>query len=170
MPIRGPSAGGVRAKPNDRIQFDFMLDGVRYRPTIRRTPTTQNLRSARERLAGIRQRIRAGTFHFDQEIPEYRFLGRVGDSRGLSTRAQCTLASANRHPAVPEGRLRDTRAPGGCVVPLQPKNIQQRSQRAPACVRLRLPQPPTSHQPGARPAWVTYVAQGADPARSIPDR
>lgn len=85
MSIRGPSTGGVRAKPNDRIQFDFMLDGVRYRPTIRRTPTTQNLRSARERLAGIRQRIRAGTFHFDQEFPEYRFLGRVIDPSQVRT-------------------------------------------------------------------------------------
>lgn len=32
MNHRGLSAGGVRANPNNRIQFDFMLDGVRYRP------------------------------------------------------------------------------------------------------------------------------------------
>lgn len=85
MPIRGPSAGGVRAKPNNRIQFDFMLDGVRYRPTMRRTPTTQTLQAARERLAGIRQRIRAGTFHFDEDFPEYRFLGRVIDPSQVRT-------------------------------------------------------------------------------------
>jgi integrase len=85
MSSRGPSAGGVRAKPNNRIQFDFMLDGVRYRPTIRRAPTTQNLLAARERLTGIRQRIRAGTFFFDQEFPEYRFLGRVIDPSQVRT-------------------------------------------------------------------------------------
>jgi integrase len=85
MSIRGPSTGGVRAKPNNRIQFDFMLDGVRYRPTVRRTPTTQNLNAARERLAGIRQRIRAGTFHFDEEFPAYRFLGRVIDPSQVQT-------------------------------------------------------------------------------------
>lgn len=85
MHPRGPSAGGVRAKPNNRIQFDFMLDGVRYRPTIRRAPTTQNLQAARVRLAGIRQSIRAGTFFFDQEFPGYRFLGRVIDPSQVRT-------------------------------------------------------------------------------------
>lgn len=124
MPIRGPSAGGVRAKPNNRIQFDFILDGVRYRPTVRRTPTSQNLQSARERLAGIRQRIRAGTSNFDEEFPEYRFLGRVVDAVRLSTRAERTLASADRCPALPAGRLRDARARRGCI-PLQQKDIQQ---------------------------------------------
>ena len=85
MSSRGPSAGGVRAKPNNRIQFDFTLDGVRYRPTIRRASTTQNLLAARVRLTGIRQRIRAGTFFFDQEFPEYRFLGRVIDPSQVRT-------------------------------------------------------------------------------------
>ncbi len=85
MPIRGPSTGGVRAKRNNRIQFDFMLEGVRHRPTVRRTPTTQNLQAARERLTSIRQRIRAGAFHFDQEFPEYRFLGRVIDPSQVRT-------------------------------------------------------------------------------------
>lgn len=85
MNHRGPSVGGVRAKPNNRIQFDFTLDGVRYRPTIRRAPTTQNLLAARERLAGIRQRIRAGTFFFDQEFPDFRFLGRVIDPSQVRT-------------------------------------------------------------------------------------
>ncbi len=70
MTNRGPRTGGVRPKPNDRIQFDFMLDGVRYRPTIRRAPTTHNLRAARERLSNIRRRIRAGTFLFEEEFPE----------------------------------------------------------------------------------------------------
>ena len=85
MSSRGPSAGGVRSKPNNRIQFDFMLDGVRYRPTIRRPTTAQNLMAARERLVGIRQRIRAGTFFFDQEFPNYRFLRRVVDPSQVRT-------------------------------------------------------------------------------------
>jgi hypothetical protein len=85
MSRRGPSAGGVRGKPNNRIQFDFMLDGVRYRPTIRKVPTSHNLKAARERLAGIRQRIRAGTFFFEQEFPGYRFLGRVIDPSQVRT-------------------------------------------------------------------------------------
>ncbi len=54
MSSRGHSTGGVRAKSNDRIQFDFILDGVRYRPTIKRAGTTQNLLAARQRLLGIR--------------------------------------------------------------------------------------------------------------------
>ncbi len=85
MSGRGPSAGGVRSKPNNRIQFDFMLDGVRYRPTIRRPTTAQNLMAARERLVGIRQRIRAGTFFFDQEFPNSRFLRRVVDPSQVRT-------------------------------------------------------------------------------------
>ena len=85
MSSRGPRAGGIRAKPNNRIQFDFMLDGVRYRPTIKRPPTTQNLRAARERLADIRQRIRTGTFFFEHEFPPYRFLGRLIDPSQVRT-------------------------------------------------------------------------------------
>lgn len=85
MTSRGPRTGGVRPKPNNRIQFDFLLDGVRYRPTIRRSPTAQNLRAARERLSRIRQRIRAGTFLFEEEFPEYRFLGRVIDPSQVRT-------------------------------------------------------------------------------------
>lgn len=42
--------GGVAAAPRGRIQFDFRLDGVRYRPTIKRPPSETNLRRARERL------------------------------------------------------------------------------------------------------------------------
>ena len=49
MNHRGPSAEGVRAKSNHRIQFDFMLDGVRYRPTIKRAPTAMTAK--RKKLA-----------------------------------------------------------------------------------------------------------------------
>jgi hypothetical protein len=30
--------GGVIAAPRGRIQFDFVLDGIRYRPSIKRPP------------------------------------------------------------------------------------------------------------------------------------
>jgi Arm DNA-binding domain len=46
--------GGVSAAPQDRIQFDFKFEGVRYRPTIRRPPSEANLRRARERLHVIK--------------------------------------------------------------------------------------------------------------------
>jgi hypothetical protein len=38
--------GGVVALSRDRIQFDFMFEGVRYRPSIRRPPSETNLRRA----------------------------------------------------------------------------------------------------------------------------
>ncbi len=69
--------GGVAAAPRGRIQFDFRLDGVRYRPSIKRPPSEANLRRARERLEVIKRQIVAGTFSFADEFPDYRFLRRV---------------------------------------------------------------------------------------------
>jgi integrase len=69
--------GGVAAAPHGRIQFDFMFDGVRYRPSIRRPPSEANLRRARERLDEIKRQIDAGTFSFAEEFPDYRFLRRL---------------------------------------------------------------------------------------------
>jgi hypothetical protein len=56
--------GGVAAAPHGRIQFDFMFEGVRYRPSIRRPPSEANLRRARERLEAIERQIDGGTFSF----------------------------------------------------------------------------------------------------------
>jgi hypothetical protein len=53
--------GGVTAAPHGRIQFDFMLDGIRYRPSIKRPPSETNLRRARERLEVIKHEIQLGT-------------------------------------------------------------------------------------------------------------
>ena len=69
--------GGVSAAPRGRIQFDFMLEGIRYRPTLRRPPSETNLRLAREHLRGIKQQIAFGTFSFSDEFPDYRYLHRV---------------------------------------------------------------------------------------------
>jgi integrase len=68
---------GVRALGGDRIQFDFEFDGVRYRPTLERSPTEANLRRARKQLHEIKQRIDAGTFVFAEEFPDYRFIKNV---------------------------------------------------------------------------------------------
>jgi integrase len=69
--------GGVRFLGTDRIQFDFKFDGVRYRPTMNRSPTEANLRRARNQLLEIKQRIAAGTFIFSEEFPDYRFIANV---------------------------------------------------------------------------------------------
>jgi len=70
-------SGGVIAASHRRIQFDFMLEGARYRPSIRRPPSEANLRRARERLEVIKHEIELGTFSFAEEFPDYRFLHRL---------------------------------------------------------------------------------------------
>lgn len=54
------------------------MDGVRYRPTIKRPPSEANLGRARERFEVIERQIEVGTFSFAEEFPDYRFLGRLG--------------------------------------------------------------------------------------------
>jgi len=69
--------GGVSALGGDRIQFDFKFDGVRYRPTLKRSPAEANLKRARKQLLEIKQRIAAATFVFAEEFPDYRFINNV---------------------------------------------------------------------------------------------
>ena len=59
---RRAMTGGVIAKGHGRIHYDFRLNGVRYRPTLKTIPTEANLRRAREYLKAIKERIRLGTF------------------------------------------------------------------------------------------------------------
>jgi hypothetical protein len=54
--------GGVVAAPRGRIQFDFTVDGIRYRRSIRRPPSEANLRRARER----QYRAAPGSEHRDR--------------------------------------------------------------------------------------------------------
>jgi hypothetical protein len=75
--MRKDDDGGVSAAPRSRIQFDFKLAGIRYRPTLRRPPSEANLRLAREHLGSIKQQIAVGTFSFPNEFPDYRYLRRV---------------------------------------------------------------------------------------------
>lgn len=88
MRRRRLNAGGVTAKGHDRIQFDFMLDGVRYRPSIKRIPTEANLHRALEQLENIRERIRAGAFCFEEEFPNFRYLDKVVDPSQVRTCGQ----------------------------------------------------------------------------------
>jgi len=74
---RPSSTGGVSARGSNGIQYDFMLEGVRYRPTIKQTPTEANLRRAREHLKAIRECIRFGTFSFAEEFPDFRDLHKL---------------------------------------------------------------------------------------------
>lgn len=75
--------GGVSSAPRSRIQFDFKLEGIRYRPTLRRPPSEANLRLAREHLRSIKQQIVVGTFSFPNEFPDYRYLRRVVGSASV---------------------------------------------------------------------------------------
>jgi hypothetical protein len=74
---RKSMTGGVTIKGRNRIQLDFKFDGVRYRPTLLKTPTEANLRRAREHLVAIKQRIAAGMFQFEEEFPDFRHLRKV---------------------------------------------------------------------------------------------
>jgi hypothetical protein len=56
-----------------RIQFDFIFNGIRYRPSIKRPPSEANLPRARERLEAIKHQIRLGTSSFEEGFPDYRF-------------------------------------------------------------------------------------------------
>ena len=67
--------GGVRPAGPDRIQLDFTIDGVRYRPTLPWRSHETNLRRARGLLANIKLRIAAGTFDLLSEFPEFRYRG-----------------------------------------------------------------------------------------------
>ncbi len=76
---------GVQAKGRNRIQFDFEFEGVRYRPTIERTPSEGNLRRAAKQLEDIKARIAHGTFNFSEEFPDYRGLPKVAATTGALT-------------------------------------------------------------------------------------
>jgi integrase len=82
---RRSTTGGVIAKGRDRIQFDFRLNGVRYRPSLKAIPTEGNLRRARERLKAIKERIRLGTFSFIEEFPDFRDWQKVSQQSPFRT-------------------------------------------------------------------------------------
>ena len=69
---RRSTTSGVTPMGHRRIQFDFMIDGVRYRPTLPWIPHEANLRRAREQLHRIQSQIATGAFRFLDEFPAYR--------------------------------------------------------------------------------------------------
>jgi len=77
--------GGVVGKGDQRIQYEFCLNGVRYRPSIKAIPTEAKLRRAREHLKGIQQRIRLGTFSFIEDFSDFRDLNKVFHSSPYRT-------------------------------------------------------------------------------------
>lgn len=83
--MRRACNSGITPKRGRSIQYDFMFQGVRYRPSLRRTPTEANLRRAREHLGVIRERIAAGTFQFAEEFPAYRSIDDVRIAPGQRT-------------------------------------------------------------------------------------
>ena len=83
--MRRSSNAGITPRGPHAIQYDFMFEGLRYRPSLRRTTTESNLRRAREHLAAIKERIAAGSFHFDEEFPNYRRLAAVMSVPGQRT-------------------------------------------------------------------------------------
>ncbi|MFC4314174.1 Arm DNA-binding domain-containing protein [Steroidobacter flavus] len=82
-------SGGVQAKERDRIEFTFVFNNKRYRPTLQRTPTEANLRPAREQLKDIKRRIDAGTFTFIEEFPDYKFRDQVEASSAEDSIRTC---------------------------------------------------------------------------------
>ena len=69
--------GGIRPKGLRRIQFDFVIDGVRFRPTLPWMPTSANLEQAQKLNARIRAQIEAGTFCFAEVFPKFRGLRKL---------------------------------------------------------------------------------------------
>ena len=69
---RKAKLSGVQAKGPDRIQFDFRLKGIRYRPTLERI-NEADLPRAHEQLKEMKARIRRDTFVFADEFPDYRY-------------------------------------------------------------------------------------------------
>lgn len=74
---RKSKSDGVRVH-RGKIQLDFFYQLQRCRPTLDLPPTNANLIHARKLLAGIKDRIRVGTFDFAKEFPAYKALPRVG--------------------------------------------------------------------------------------------
>jgi hypothetical protein len=72
--------GGVRPKGFRRVQFDFEIDGVRFRPTLPWTPTAANLEQAQKLNARIKAQIEAGTFVFSDVFPKFKGLGKLPGS------------------------------------------------------------------------------------------
>ena len=101
------TAYGVTAKGRTRIQFDFMLDGARYRPTPARTPTEANLKRAPSAARGHQGHATSVTgaplsmcLPGDLQFREFAgYVGRALDHRGFEKAASPADAEVAIFPA-----------------------------------------------------------------------
>lgn len=73
---RRSMTGGVKPLGSHRIQLDFRIEGVRYRPSLPWIPHDGNLRRARDYLARVKARIDGGTFLFSEAFPGFSTAGK----------------------------------------------------------------------------------------------
>jgi integrase len=83
-----PEQGGVVPAGPGRTQFNFVIDGVRFRPTLPWAPNRINLERAGKLLLRIRAQIEAGTFCFSETFPDYRRLNRIPAGVRAKTRGE----------------------------------------------------------------------------------
>ena len=112
-------SGGVASKGKDRIEFTFVYEGVRYRPTVQRIPSEANLRRARVQLEGIKERIKSGTFSFAEEFPDYRYMARVPD--GSTSQPEADSFAVH---TTPRSALAPMRRASSKAAPRADKQIQ----------------------------------------------
>jgi integrase len=77
---RNSIMGGIRPKGLRQIQFDFEIDGVRFRPTLPWAPTPANLEQAQKLNARIKAQIEAVTFVFSDVFPKFKGLRKLPGS------------------------------------------------------------------------------------------
>lgn len=71
-------SGGVIPIGLRRIRFDFVVEGIRFRPSLPWPSTATNLHRARAYLARIKAQIQASTFCLRESFPNYRGPARDG--------------------------------------------------------------------------------------------
>jgi hypothetical protein len=97
---RKSMSGGVKPLGLNRIQFDFAIEGMRFRPTLLWVATQTNLRRARQQLTRIKARMAAGTFCFSEEFPGFRglhsMLVKIADAQHWNKKTYDNAVSALR--------------------------------------------------------------------------
>src|SRR3954462_5688723 len=100
---RRSRSAGVRANGGaDRIEFVFVYQGKRYRPSVWRPPTEANLRRAPIQLTDIRQRTRYGSFNFLDEFPEYCYAAELDPTAATTSQHAPTAVAPSPNPGPPE--------------------------------------------------------------------
>jgi hypothetical protein len=95
--------GGVMPAGHACIQFDFRIEGQRFRPTLPWIPHETNLRRARAYLARIKAQIAAGTFCFADEFPRYKGLSKLPPPLRARTVSQTLRGAPHLRELEPDG-------------------------------------------------------------------